>query len=132
MKITATIIACLVLATSSFASESKYAEISQEDLTAAIAAKSVVILDANGSDSYKAGHIPGAINYWANKDHLAALLPADKKALVVAYCYNLQCPAYARAADAAEQLGYTNIRHYRPGITGWVKSGAPVEKGGGD
>jgi rhodanese-related sulfurtransferase len=132
MKTTAAIIAFLVLATSGFASESKYADISQEDLTTAIASRSVVILDANGSDSYKAGHIPGAINYWANKDHLASLLPADKNALVVAYCYNPQCPAYAQAAKAAEKLGYTNIKHYRPGITGWVKSGAPVEKGGGD
>ncbi len=132
MKTTATFIACLVLATSGFANESKYADISQGDLTTAMASKSVVILDANGSDSYKAAHIPGAINYWANKDHLASLLPTDKSALVVAYCYNPQCPAYARAADAAAELGYTNIKHYRPGITGWVKSGAPVEKGGSD
>ncbi len=128
MKTIAIAIACLALATSGFASESKYADISHEDLVAAIADKSVVILDANGSDSFKAGHIPGAIDYWANKDRLASLLPADKNRLVVAYCYNPQCPAYASAAAAAEELGYTNIRHYRPGITGWVKSGAPVEK----
>lgn len=28
--------------------------------------------------------------------------------------------------------GYTTIRHYRLGITGWIKSGAPVGKGSGD
>jgi rhodanese-related sulfurtransferase len=128
MKTTTAIIACLVFATSAFASESKYADISHADLVAAIAVRSATILDANGSDSYKAGHIPGAIDYWANKDRLSSLLPADKNALIVAYCYNPQCPAYARAAEAAENLGYTNIKHYRPGITGWVKSGAPIEK----
>jgi rhodanese-related sulfurtransferase len=128
MKTTATIIACLALATSVFASESKFAEISHTDLVAAIAGHSATILDANGSDSYKSGHIPGAIDYWASKDILPSLLPADKNALIVAYCYNPQCPAYAQAAEAAEKLGYTNIRHYRPGITGWIKSGAPVEK----
>jgi len=129
MKTILTIIACLVLTTPGFAGEGKYPDISQDDLRAAIASKSVVILDANGSDSYKAGHIPGALNYWANKDHMASLLPADKNALVVAYCLSPQCPAYAMAAEAAEKLGYNNVKHYRPGITGWVKSGAPVEKG---
>jgi rhodanese-related sulfurtransferase len=128
MKTTTAIIACLALATSAFAAESKYADISHTDLVAAIATRSATILDANGSDSFKAGHIPGAIDYWTNKDRLASLLPADKSALIVAYCYNPQCPAYAQAAEAAQRLGYTNIRHYRPGITGWVKSGAPVEK----
>jgi rhodanese-related sulfurtransferase len=128
MKTAIAIIACLALATSAFATESKYADISHADLIAAVAARSAVILDANGSDSYKAGHIPGAIDFWANKDRLASLLPADKNALVVAYCYNPQCPAYAQAAEAAEKLGYTNIKHYRPGITGWIKSGAPTEK----
>ena len=132
MKTIAIVTACLALATLGFASESKYADISHENLVAAVASRSVVILDANGSDSFKAGHIPGAVDYWANKDHLSSLLPADKNALVVAYCYNPQCPAYAQAAAAAEKLGYTNIKHYRPGITGWVKSGAPVEKGSRD
>jgi rhodanese-related sulfurtransferase len=129
MKITSVIIASLALATSGFASESKYPDISHDALVAAIAAKSAVILDANGSDSFKSGHIPGAIDYFTNKDRLSSLLPADKNALIVAYCYNPQCPAYAQAAEAAEKLGYTNIRHYRPGITGWLKSGALVEKG---
>jgi rhodanese-related sulfurtransferase len=128
MKIYTAIMACLAFASSAFAAESKYADISHTDLVAAIASRSTTILDANGPDSFKAGHIPGAIDYWSNKDRLASLLPADKSTLIVAYCYNPHCPAYARAAEAAEKLGYTNIRHYRPGITGWVKSGAPVEK----
>jgi rhodanese-related sulfurtransferase len=128
MKTTATIIACLALATSVFASESKFADIPHPDLVAAVASHSVTLLDANGADSYKSGHIPGAIDYWSDKDRLASLLPADKNSLIVAYCYNPQCPAFAQAAEAAEKLGYTNIRHYRPGITGWIKSGAPIEK----
>jgi rhodanese-related sulfurtransferase len=129
MKTTSAIIACLVLASSAHASESKFADISHADLVAAIASHSVVLLDANGSDSFKAGHIPGAIDYIANKDRLSSLLPPDKGALVVAYCYNPQCPAYRLAADDAAKLGYTNIKHYRPGITGWKESGAPIEKG---
>ena len=117
----------LLIAGLAFAGQAKVADISQTELQAAIAAKSAVILDVNGSDSYKAGHIPGAIDYIAHKAQLASLLPADKNALVVAYCGSPSCHAYAAAADAAVKLGYTNVKHFAPGISGWKKSGAPTE-----
>ncbi len=126
MKKFVTLIASLCFATAGLAGSAKIADISQAELQAAIAAKSVVILDVNGTESYQAGHIPGAIDYIAHKHQLAALLPADKTALVVAYCGGPACHAYAAAADAAVKLGYTNVKHYAPGISGWKQSGAPV------
>ena len=128
MKKFVTIIASLLFAAAAFAGSAKVADISQTELQAAIANKSAVILDVNGSDSYKAGHIPGAIDYIANKQQIASLLPADKNALVVAYCGSPSCHAYAAAADAAVKLGYTNVKHFAPGISGWKQSGAPIEK----
>ncbi|MDD2763986.1 MAG: rhodanese-like domain-containing protein [Opitutaceae bacterium] len=107
----------------------KYPGISQEALKQAIADKSVVLLDVNGSDSFKAGHIPGAIDYAVCKDQLADLLPADKHALIVAYCGGEMCTAYQAAAEAAEKLGYTNVKHFSPGISGWRSSGEKVEPG---
>ncbi len=118
----------LLLAPAAFAGN-KYPDITQADLQQAIASKAVVLLDANGSDSYRAGHIPGAIDFAANQDHLASLLPADKHALVVAYCGGEKCTAYQAAAAAAVKLGYVNVRHFAPGISGWKQSGATVEKG---
>jgi rhodanese-related sulfurtransferase len=129
MKKIVALCSTLFLAAAAFAASATVADISQTELTAAIAAKSAVILDVNGSDSYKAGHIPGAIDYIAHKDQLASLLPANKSALVVAYCASPSCHAYAMAADAAVKLGYTNVKHFAPGIAGWKKSGAPTEKG---
>jgi rhodanese-related sulfurtransferase len=128
MKKLIALVSSLVLAVAAFAATSKVTDISHAELTAAIAAKSAVILDVNGSDSFKSGHIPGAIDYIANKGKLAALLPADKHALIVAYCGSPSCHAYAAAADAAVKLGYTNVKHYAPGISGWIKSGAATEK----
>jgi rhodanese-related sulfurtransferase len=61
--------------------------------------------------------------------NLKSKLPANKKALIVAYCANPMCGAYKRAAAAAQKLGYTNVKHYSPGIMGWKKSGAKVAKG---
>jgi rhodanese-related sulfurtransferase len=128
MKKLVALFSSLLLATAAFAGSAKVADISQAELQAAITAKSAVILDVNGSDSFKAGHIPGAIDYIAHKAQLATLLPANKDALVVAYCGSPACHAYAAAADAAVALGYTNVKHFAPGISGWKQSGAPVEK----
>ena len=101
--------------------------INQAVLTKAIADKTVTVIDVNGADSYKAGHIPGALDFYAIKD-LKAVLPADKNALVVAYCGNEHCGAYKKAAEAAMKMGYTNVQHFSPGIKGWKESGAAVEK----
>ena len=100
------------------------ANISHAALVKAVNAKKVVLLDVNGSESYKAGHIPGALDFSAVGNNLAAKLPADKGALIVAYCGNEYCGAYKAGATAAMKLGYTNVKHYAPGIMGWKKSGA--------
>jgi len=108
--------------------EKKVADISHEELVKAIKEKKVVLIDCNGTESYTAGHIPGAIDFAKSKEELAKKLPEDKGALVVAYCGNEFCVAYLAAATAAIELGYTNVKHYSPGIDGWKKSGAKVEK----
>jgi rhodanese-related sulfurtransferase len=104
-----------------------FPDISHDDLVQAIKDKKVTLLDANGTDSYNSGHIPGAIDYDANKAGLSKLLPSDKGALIVAYCGSPQCTAYKAAADDAAALGYTNVKHLREGISGWKSSGASVE-----
>lgn len=111
------------------AGEATYPDISQQQLTKAIKAKQVVLLDANGTDSWKSGHIPGALNFEAVKGNLKSKLPANKKALIVAYCGSPMCGAYKAAAKAATDLGYTNVKHFSQGISGWKKSGATVQKG---
>lgn len=105
------------------------ASISHDELLKAISTKSVVLLDVNGTDSYKEGHIPGALNFEAVMANLKTQLPANKAALIVAYCGGEKCMAYKQGAEAASKLGYTNVRHYAPGISGWKKAGAPVAKG---
>jgi rhodanese-related sulfurtransferase len=102
--------------------------IAHADLLKAISAKKVTVIDVNGTESYKSGRIPGALNFEAVQGNLKAKLPANKKALVVAYCGNEYCGAYKKAAMAAKKLGYTNVKHYSPGLAGWKKSGAKIVK----
>ncbi len=107
----------------------EYPNISIDDLKAAIADKKVTVIDANGSDSWKEAHIPGAIDFEANKKELAKVLPKEKDALIVAYCGGPQCMAYKAAAKAAKELGYTNVRHLSAGISGWNEAKEKTEKG---
>jgi rhodanese-related sulfurtransferase len=102
-------------------------DISFADLTKAIADKTATIIDVNGSDSFASGRIPGAIDFEATKD-LASKLPADKSALIVAYCGGPSCGAWKQGAKAAKALGYTNVVHFSGGISGWKSAGGTVEK----
>jgi rhodanese-related sulfurtransferase len=108
----------------------EFPDITVKDLSAAIEAKQVTLVDVNGSKSWKNGHIPGAIDFESSKDKLAALLPKDKQALIVAYCGGPQCNAYQAAAKAAKELGYTNVKHLSAGISGWKESGLMLGKAG--
>lgn len=117
----------LGLAFSATAFAGEFADISVPDLKQAIAGKSVTVIDVNGTKSYKAGHIPTAIDFAANKATLAKSLPSDKGALIVAYCGGPTCGAYLAAAKEAVKLGYTNVKHLSAGISGWKDAGEKVE-----
>ena len=110
------------------AKENKFEDINHSDLKKAIAEGKVTLIDVNGSDSYKAGHIPGAIDFQSQKADLAKVLPKEKDALIVAYCGNEHCGAYAKGAQAAAELGYTNVKHYSAGIAGWKEKKETVEQ----
>ncbi len=107
----------------------QYPDIKIDELKAAIATKNVTVIDVNGTESWKHGHIPGAIDFATARSKLATLLPKDKGALVVAYCGGPRCAAYQAAAKEAEKLGYTNVKHLTAGISGWQAAGEKMERG---
>ena len=104
-------------------------DIGHDELKKAMKEKKVTLIDVNGSDTYKKGHIPGAIDFEANETQLASKLPKDKNALIVAYCGNERCKAYQAGASKAKELGYTNVKHYSKGIAGWKSAGERTEPG---
>jgi rhodanese-related sulfurtransferase len=118
----------LLFAVSSTAFAADFADISHKDLNTAIASKAVVVIDVNGSDSYKDGHIPTAIDFEAKEKELAKVLPQDKNALIVAYCGSPECPAWKSAATAVAALGYTNVKHYTGGLAGWKAEGGKLQQ----
>ena len=106
----------------------EYPDISISDLKTAIAEKKVTVIDVNGSDSYAEGRVPTAIDFAAKGGELEKVLPADKDALIVAYCGGPSCSAYKKAANKAKELGYTNVKHLSAGKAGWKKAGETFEK----
>ena len=127
MKKVIAFLATVVFAASIFAGE--FPDISIKEVKALSESRKATIIDVNGTESYNAGHVPGALNFVAIKDNLAAKLPKDKSALIVAYCGNPKCQAYQAAAKAATELGYKNVKHMSAGIAGWKEAGQKVEKG---
>lgn len=96
--------------------------IAKADLEKAIADKAVTLVDCNGSESFKAGRLPGAIDFEANKADLASKLPKDKASLIVVYCGGVKCSAWKMGCDAVCKLGYTNVKHFPEGLSGWDKA----------
>ncbi len=128
MKKFLAILSC-VLVSASFSFAGEFPDISITEMKEAIKSGEVSVIDVMGSDSYKKGHIPSAIDFEANADKLATLLPKDKGALIVAYCGGPSCNAYKSAAKAAEALGYTNVKHMSAGISGWKDAGEKTDEG---
>ena len=127
MKKLIALFATAVMAVSTYAGEFPDASISE--VRALAASKKAVIIDVNGTESFAKGRVPGALNYAAIKDKLADALPKDKNTPIVAYCGGPKCKAYQQAANAAEKLGYKNIKHMSAGISGWQKAGEKMDKG---
>lgn len=126
MKRIIALLATAVIAVSAYAGE--FPDVSITEVKALAESKKAVIIDVNGTESYKKGRVPGALNYAAIKGKLAEVLPADKNTPIVAYCGGPKCKAYQAAANAAEKLGYKNVKHMSAGISGWQKAGEKVEK----
>ena len=120
-------LAVLLVASGVYAGD--FPDITVSEVKGALQAKQITLIDVNGSDSWKAGHIPGAIDFATSKEKLASLLPQDKGSLIVAYCGGPSCGAYAAAAKAAKSLGYTNVKHLVAGISGWKSAGEKTEGG---
>jgi len=101
------------------ADDAHYPLISKDNLKAKVDAKAAFVIDVNSAESYKDAHVPTAIHFADHKADLAQLLPAKKDALVVAYCGGPKCEAWKEAAKKACEMGYTNVQHFKEGISGW-------------
>lgn len=98
----------------------EFPDITIKELKEAIAQKKATVIDVNGTESWKKGHIPTAVDFATSKERLAKILPQDKKALVVAYCGGPKCQAYQAAAKEAKKVG---LYQYQASLCGHFRLG---------
>ena len=92
-----------------------------------------IILDARASPFYQQGHIPGALNlsrddFAADYRRLRPTLDAAKDKSIVIYCSGGDCHDSRMVASALLSLGFSHVRVFTGGWSGWTEAGLPVEK----
>lgn len=94
----------------------------------------VLLLDARNDSHYRAGRIPGALQFdhYRAEQHLAAVIPASLAAeRIVVYCGSAGCEDSEFAARMLRDAGIPGDRLfiYEGGMADWRAAGLPVETG---
>jgi rhodanese-related sulfurtransferase len=109
--------------------EAVYPAISRADLSEKVKVGAITLVDANGSESYAEGHIPGSLDFESFGSQFPQGLPKDLNSPIVVYCGGPRCGAWKGAATALSGQGYTRIFHYPGGLMEWTEAGMLLEKG---
>ena len=88
--------------------------------------KNYIIVDVRDSHSYKAGHVPTAINI-PSRDVAKFINKLPKNKILIFYCYHVTCFAAPRVALELAKKGY-KVMEMIGGFDEWQKNGHPVEK----
>jgi mannose-6-phosphate isomerase-like protein (cupin superfamily) len=104
------------------------AEVTRDELRAAIDAGEVTVVDALPAAPFAQRHLPGALNVVVedSDEQVRTALP-DAGAAIVTYSTDSACDRGPGLAERLEAMGYTNVRVYREGIEDWVVAGLPLE-----
>lgn len=85
-----------------------------------------VVINVLDREAHEARHLPGSINVPIDDiDWVKTLVPNTDDPIVV-YCANADCDASPRAAQALEEMGYTNVIDFEDGYAGWRRAGYPL------
>ena len=101
-------------------------DLAPREVAAMLGQPEVFVYDCNEADMHAEAHVPGA-KLTVYDEVTAAILPADRNARLVFYCYSPECPAGAMAAKTALTFGYTNVFCMSAGIVGWQDAGLTTE-----
>jgi rhodanese-related sulfurtransferase len=127
MKTKPVLLALLLSAVSLAAADAVTKNVGVEEFEKLRQDKASVVLDVRTEKEFKAGHIKGAMHLdWNSSDFAARAAKLDKSR-----AYLVHCAVGGRSAKACkkmEELGFTNLVNFAPGMKGWEKAGKPVEK----
>lgn len=101
--------------------------LSAAELASRLEDGTITLLDVRPNDEYRAGHLPGALNFALETlEQRLAELPVGTQ--VVAYCRGPFCVLSFEAARLLRERGF-DVRRLRDGFPEWKAAGWPVELG---
>jgi len=102
----------------------KPVEITTAELGVLVDSGAVTLIDARPGAQVG---LPGAKSLTGTPaaEEAAKVIPA-KDAPVVTYCGGIHCPLSGNLAKHLKTLGYTNVREYPEGFSGWKDAGKTV------
>ena len=104
--------------------------ITTEEMEAAIASGTVLVLDTRPHLEWAISHIPGALNvspkpgtsmslYISDVAEIERLARGDKQKSLIVYCNGPFCGKARRVADELLEAGFTSVRRYQLGAPVW-------------
>jgi len=116
------------------AAKSRVRAVTKEELEKELASGDVQLLDVRDvRERWRAGSIPGArstprgmLEFWADPDSPYYKEGLDPSKRTIVYCAGGMRSALA--ADALQQLWYTDVAHLEIGFDGWKQAGGEIEK----
>lgn len=106
-----------------------YTEVNAEQLLEMKSQEDVVIIDSRG-EKYMNGKIIEGAKILSVSDMTEEALQniSSKEGKIVFYCSNVDCPASAKAAAKAFEMGFKNLYKYPGGIEEWEEKGLPIQQ----
>lgn len=89
--------------------------------------KKFTLIDALPPETYRQGHLPGALNMPPEQvERLATSMLPQKDNEVIVYCAGPSCHASEDVALQLVDMGYSHVRRYVGGKMDWIDAGLPV------
>ncbi|MEW2356068.1 rhodanese-like domain-containing protein [Spirillospora sp. NPDC029432] len=88
-----------------------------------------VVVDARNDESWRQGHVPGAVHLPTAEIAERAAEVVGRDAEVVVYCWGPGCNGATKAALEFARLGYA-VKEMIGGFEYWAREGYPVERDG--
>jgi rhodanese-related sulfurtransferase len=92
-----------------------------------------LVLNVLAEGPFGLKRIPGSVNAPVDDpgfgERVRRLAPDPGQPIIV-HCSGEPCAASAKAVRLLEEMGYTQVSHFRAGLQGWAQAGHDFESGG--
>ncbi len=86
-----------------------------------------ILVDVLSEETYRQGHIPGAVNIPLDRLKEKAPEILKKNETIVVYCASYACHASTRGARELMVMGYGGVLDFKGGRKGWLAAGLELQ-----